>query len=130
MTKTHHFDDIDCTVVVTVLETQMTFSVYDIVARVEDEDGNFTKRLYKKEGDCSDNTENMDEAPTTVRGTIKWDACSHVYFGDKEGYMHLCGGRGWFNLMQCISRVWNIAMERLPQEHSKDMFDLELFKKH
>jgi len=33
-----------------------------------------------------------------LQGTIKWDGCSHITFGDEgengitTGYMHLCGG--------------------------------------
>jgi hypothetical protein len=31
-----------------------------------------------------------------VRGFIKWDTCSHFYFGEKSnpGYLHLCGPEG------------------------------------
>jgi hypothetical protein len=76
-----------------------------------------------------DETENLDEAQTMVKGLIKWDACSHIYFGDKDGYLHLCGGRNWFCFQEAIKRIWEIAIKELPQDHSKDMFDIELFNK-
>ena len=35
-----------------------------------------------------------------LNGTIKWDGCSHIYFGEKtetghDGYLHLCGRHSW-----------------------------------
>lgn len=26
-----------------------------------------------------------------IDGYIKWDGCSHFWFGDSDGYLHLCG---------------------------------------
>jgi len=38
-----------------------------------------------------------------LKGSIKWDGCSHLWFGDvsqKDGYLHLCGVEDWMN--HCI----------------------------
>ena len=26
-----------------------------------------------------------------IDGTIKWDGCAHLNFGDEDGYIHVCG---------------------------------------
>ncbi len=30
-----------------------------------------------------------------LKGCIKWDGCSHIHFGDGDGYIHLCGVDAW-----------------------------------
>jgi len=43
-----------------------------------------------------------------LKGTIKWDGCSHINFGD-EGYIHLCG-KYWFDKhIEVMKAVWNIC---------------------
>ena len=104
----------------------LDFKVFEITARGQDEKtGEYTVLNYEKEGATEERTEELEEAHTYFRGSIKWDACSHVYFGDEDGYLHLCGGMNWKNLMEVMRRVWEYACEKLPEEHSKDMFDLE-----
>lgn len=42
-----------------------------------------------------------------VRGSIKWDGCSHIWFGEKsecDGYLHLCGKLFWTR--HCIVMQW------------------------
>lgn len=84
----------------------LEFWVYEIVG--EDELGNFD---YEKKGAKSsdDTTEDMEEAQTLFRGLIKWDGCSHVYFGDEEGYIHLCGFDSWNYFYNALNRVWEYA---------------------
>lgn len=119
------WEDIDCVARVENDGLSLNFAVFEIIAN--DNAG----ELYEKKGATSSEhwTHNIDEAQTLIKGIIKWDACSHVTFGDEEGYIHLCGGRSWFVFQEVVKRIWEIAMKELPQEHSKDMFDLELFKK-
>jgi hypothetical protein len=33
----------------------------------------------------------IDDAERYFEGSVKWDGCSHVIFGDEHGYLHLCG---------------------------------------
>lgn len=106
----------------------LDFKVFEITGHTKDEKtGEYAIPEYEKKGANSseDTTENIEEAQTLLRGRIKWDACSHVYFGDDNGYSHLCGGMNWKNLMEVMHRVWEYACSKLPEEHSKDMFDLE-----
>jgi hypothetical protein len=41
----------------------------------------------------------IDNAPSDIelylKGTIKWDGCSHINFGDNKGYIHICGQHFW-----------------------------------
>lgn len=128
MKKTIHWDEIGYTAVIDIEnENRMEFEVYKITANGEDANGNFTVRNYKRQGakTSDDMTENLSEAQTAFEGYIKWDACSHVTFGDEDGYLHLCGGRSWKNIIEAINRIWKIAEEKLPKDHSRDMFDID-----
>ena len=126
------WEDIDCIAEIEVSDDtpSLDFRVYEITGHSQNKDGEWSVPLFEKKGAQSSEelTENIDEAQTLIRGYIKWDSCSHIYFGDEEGYIHVCGGKSWFNLMEAIKRIWAIAREKLPREHSADMFDLELFK--
>lgn len=128
--KIEQWDDIDCTIKYVVKDSYMDFEVFEVVARYENKKtGEYTEPKYLKKGASSseDMTEDLDEAETLLKGSIKWDACSHVRFGDEVGYLHLCGGRSWFNLIEATKRVYKIAIKELSKEESKDMFDIELF---
>lgn len=34
------------------------------------------------------------QAEPFIRGSVKWDGCSNLHFGDDDGYLHLCGPEG------------------------------------
>lgn len=36
--------------------------------------------------------ESISKTEPYLRGTVKWDGCMHLWFGD-NGYMHFCGKR-------------------------------------
>lgn len=58
--------------------------------------------------------EHKDERDYDVylKGTIKWDGCSHLHFGD-EGYLHLCG-KYFFDIhIKIMKAVWNICTAHL-----------------
>lgn len=49
--------------------------------------------LYERKGatQIGDHSEHgLEDAQPYLTGWIKWDGCSHFYFGD-NGYLHLCG---------------------------------------
>lgn len=114
--KILQWNDINCTARVKIEENLMEFEVFDIAGHFEDKaTGKYTKPIYERKDalKSEDETENLDEAQTLFRGTIKWDACSHVYFGNEDGYIHLCGGRNWVNFMEATHRIWEIAKKEL-----------------
>jgi hypothetical protein len=128
-TKIINWNDIDCVarVIMDREGKSISFEIFQIAGRSVNTGENY---FYAKNARSSDNTTtDIDEAQTLIRGWIKWDACSHINFGDKDGYIHLCGGIAWYNFQEAIKRIWGIAIRELPEEHSKDMFDLELFGK-
>jgi hypothetical protein len=50
-----------------------------------------------------------------LHGYIKWDGCSHVWFGkeDNPGYLHLCG-KGFFERhKQVMDAIWDICSKRI-----------------
>ena len=43
-----------------------------------------------------------------LKGYVKWDGCSHFWFGDDDGYMHLCGREDFDRIKASLIgiRVW------------------------
>ena len=56
-----------------------------------------------------DMKQNPIEYEDLFRGFIKWDGCSHVWVGDQDGYLHLCGGSEWFKIIECLEQIWKMA---------------------
>lgn len=49
-----------------------------------------------------------------MSGCIKWDGCSHVWFGEKEqgkqdGYLHLCGKNYWQHHANMMMALYEMA---------------------
>jgi hypothetical protein len=53
---------------------------------------------------------------------IKWDGCSHVWFGEPEdpddphdsprdGYLHLCGKHCWQDHIRVLNHLWDLACD-------------------
>jgi hypothetical protein len=123
--QTLFWDDASAVVTIEKKEASLDFKVYDVIGHSQDAKGDFTTRLYERKGATrsGDDTENLDEAQTMLHGTIKWDACSHLYFGDEGGYLHVCGGNSWRQLQTVISRLFEYAEKELKQPHSADMWE-------
>jgi hypothetical protein len=72
------------------------------------------------------NSWSMDNEPLEydqeifVKGTIKWDGCSHIYFGDEDGYLHLCGHKYFEDMKKVLDAVWKKAEQEVTN------FDKEL----
>ena len=55
------------------------------------------------------------ETELYLEGTIKWDGCSHVWFGEKDendnrdGYLHLCGKTYWKRHAELMLKVYELA---------------------
>jgi len=61
------------------------FEVFAVVS-ASDTGPSYERKDFVRSGD---ETENLDEAATYVRGRVVCNGCSHLYFG-KEGYIHRC----------------------------------------
>jgi len=60
-----------------------------------------------------DNTPNNGDLEEFIRGTIKWDGCSHINFGDENGYLHLCGLNYFKDVSKVLKAVWKKASETI-----------------
>lgn len=118
------WEDIECVATFEKGAAWVEFSVYEVVGNYEGPLGLWNKHIYEKKGATSseDTTEDIKEAQPMVHGTIKWDTCSHVYFGD-EGYIHMCGGFNWRNFREILDRVFKTAEGMLKEGHNDDMFE-------
>lgn len=57
--------------------------------------------------DCTE--PEYDEKPY-LKCTVKWDSCSHFWFGD-EGYLHLCGVHNYKKHQQLMEEIYKTAFE-------------------
>lgn len=74
------------------------------VLGVED---NGTKVYWRKGASSStDDTCNPAEAERYVDGSVKWDGCSHYYFGDESGYLHCHGIADIEKLHEILSAIY------------------------
>jgi hypothetical protein len=67
-----------------------------------------------------DNKPLEDDQEIFVKGTIKWDGCSHIYFGDEDGYLHLCGHKYFEDMKKVLDAVWKKAEQEITN-FSKDV---------
>ena len=76
-------------------------------------------KLYEVETWECDEAKTPAEMEVYLHGTIKWDGCSHVWFGDTDdkdnanGYLHLCGKRYWERHCQVMMLVYKMAEETI-----------------
>lgn len=88
----HIHGEFGVTVIYRVKPASVEFDAVEITARSGDSENT---RLYEKKDARSsmEHVEDPKEGARYVSGFVKWDGCSHFYFGDadNEGYLHLCG---------------------------------------
>lgn len=67
---------------------------------------------------------NMDysvsEKELYLKGSIKWDGCSHVWFGDEDNYLHLCGKDTWLNHCKVMVAIYALAEESI-EKYDKEV---------
>lgn len=56
-----------------------------------------------------------DTTELYVRGFIKWDHCSHFYFGEEKnpGYLHLCGPQGMQLHTELLMHLHEVCIDRM-----------------
>lgn len=66
------------------------------------------------------NNDSTHQGELFLSGGIKWDGCSHLYFGEKDdtgsktdGYLHLCGIDGMQELREVLKKVYEVASQRI-----------------
>ena len=90
----------------------LEFESRQITAWSEDE----SSVMFTRTGSSGDMdiTEDFDQGERYISGMIKWDGCSHFYFGDDAGYLHLCGERDIDTTAWLIRQVLDYAASHVP----------------
>ena len=71
--------------------------------------------VYEVSGWECDEEHTPAETELYLEGSIKWDGCSHVWFGEKdengkqEGYLHLCGKTYWARHAELMVKIYELA---------------------
>lgn len=56
---------------------------------------------------------NPCEEELYLKAYVKWDGCSHFYFGSESGYMHLCGKSAYDDLKNVLDAVFLICSKKI-----------------
>jgi hypothetical protein len=90
-------------------DASIDFEVYEIVAL---EGSNIRHFEVLGAASSADTTTDIEYASPAITGLIKFDGCSHVWFGERndkdaagDGYMHLCGRSCWDWLIETLDHV-------------------------
>jgi len=113
------YNELDFTVSFQNNNHSVDFNAYEIAGRYSKNNKDFTIPFYLKSN--NDETENINEAKTMIRGTVKWDGCSHYYFGDCDGYMYLYGKTKIKNIQEIIKKI-HVRCGELMDNLDKDEF--------
>jgi hypothetical protein len=90
----------------------LEYSVYSHHVAFRAREG--TKAYFGGDG-VQEFADNFEKAERFIDGEIKWDGCSHIYFGDKTGYIHLCGGHSFLHMEFVLREMFRIAAEKMPE---------------
>jgi hypothetical protein len=113
------YPDIEMTVEYFYESHWVDFKAYEIVA----EESNAPLYEAKEAKSSEEMVREIADAQTYIRGAVKWDGCSHVYFGDDNGYIHLCGKLHIRKITQTLEKIYNRAGE-LMERKDVDEFPL------
>lgn len=70
---------------------------------------------FRSAEEFNEYTADLDKAEKLFYGNIKWDGCSHNYFGDKGGYYHGCSRNDVVRMGKVLEFVWERALEVVPE---------------
>jgi hypothetical protein len=71
--------------------------------------------VYEVDSLDLDDNKAPSEIELYLEGFIKWDGCSHVYFGakdengERDGYLHLCGKTHWRRHAEVMMKIYELA---------------------
>jgi hypothetical protein len=86
-------------------EHYVSFEVEEVVAYELGDKQNYESQLY-------------------LTGTIKWDSCSHFWFGEREngeqdGYLHICGVKSFEKHIKLLEFLYKKAFELMNRQPEK-----------
>lgn len=82
--------------------------------------------VWEPQGWLEDGTPHEPEL--YLDGTIKWDGCSHIYFGEKcetghDGYLHLCGRHSWELHVKLMTELFDTVGKMIKQRDTDEWPD-------
>lgn len=86
-----------------------------IITKGEDLQYRMEFEVYEVNSWECDDSNTPAETELYLEGTIKWDGCSHVWFGekdendDRDGYLHLCGKTCWQLHADVMMKIYELA---------------------
>jgi hypothetical protein len=100
-------------------ESCVNFKAYEIVG------WGYSGEYLFQDADCHF-ANSPDKAQTLITGAVKWDGCSHYYFGEAEnsGYIHLCGAENILHIGEAILRIYNRSGELMRERGTDEIPDL------
>lgn len=113
-TGEHHWREYDATVRWEAYDVYLDFKVRE---GTRQDDGSVCYSYFNADGG-PEWTDDFEHGERYVDGSVKWDGCSHLNFGDGEdnpGYLHLCGARCFRNLNAILREVFLIAAREVPR---------------
>ena len=73
--------------------------------------GKTITQFVKDDGEMTDD---LNQAEMLVKGSIKWDGCSHNTFGEEDGYLHACSRQEMVRFGKLFDVLFDIAQELMP----------------
>jgi len=92
------------------------FRIYEHLAWAQNpQTGVFDVPQYEIKGStCGDTTPDISLSWPIIELTIKWDGCSHWYFGnDKGAYIHICGRETMNKYIKVMEWCWDFLKDEL-----------------
>jgi len=126
-----HWDDLEVTVIFTQeYEHAIRFFAAEIIATKITGPNFQADRGWTKKGASSniDLVYDPHEAERYLKGSVKWDGCQNINFGnqDGDGYMHLCGSCGVEHLSQTLIRIFNRCGELMGDKVLRNTFPAKI----
>jgi hypothetical protein len=115
-----HIDDRSATVIYSFEEGN--YDVRFFVAEVAAWNGDALEYTRADANSKLDLIADPHHAERYFAGSVKWDGCSNIHFGDKEGYMHNCSRADLEALSRRLVIVFNRCGELLDKVALKDVF--------
>lgn len=63
--------------------------------------------LYASAANPQEQVTDPHDAEHYIAGSVKWDGCSHLNFGDTRGYLHLCGRDHFKKLADTLTTIYH-----------------------
>lgn len=112
---------------VTVAYTVGNSHVDFFAAEVTGTDVDETNPIYWRIGATSsmdDPATELKDAERYVEGSVKWDGCSHLWFGDENAYIHVCGKSDFVKLATTLAAIYE-RCGQLMKENGSNTLDGE-----